>query len=210
MKTRALLGLAVLVLSLGTATGAAAQRRATVGAQVGYSRADLVGRDAEQIQSRQGALSGVFLQAPLGRFLALRPELLFSLRGGRTEVGVEGAGPAVLDIELAYLELPVLLRFAPPGRVRPVLFAGPAPALQIGCDFSFVFPTDSARVTCGRDQLTVVREWDVGLVAGGGIEWRFVQAALAIEARYTAGMRSILDDVQIRNRGMGLLLALTF
>jgi hypothetical protein len=125
-------------------------------------------------------------------------------------VGVDGAGPAVLDIELAYLELPVLLRFAPPGRVRPVLFAGPAPALQIGCDFSFVFPTDSARVTCGRDEITVIREWDIGLVAGGGIEWRFVQAALAIEARYTAGLRSILDDVQIRNRGLGILLALTF
>src|SRR5690349_24841069 len=84
--------------------------RPAVGAEVGYSRTDLVGGDAQRVQSRQGALTGLYLQAPLTGPLFLRSEILFALKGGRTQAAVEGGGTAELDIGLAYIELPVLLR----------------------------------------------------------------------------------------------------
>jgi len=102
----------------------------------------------------------------------------------------------------------VLFRVSfPTGSIRPVLFGGPALAIQIGCDFSF---SDGTRSTCGQDSLNMVRSWDFGLVAGGGVEKRLRRATIALEARYTAGTRSILEDVDIRNRAFGLLLAVTF
>lgn len=173
---------------------------------VGYSRSDLIGSDAEQLRSRQGSVTGVYLLAPIGSGLSFRPELLFSLKGGRTLTGT-----AILDIELAYLELPLLAKLAiSRGRIRPLLFGGPAPSLQIGCDVQFIAGDQSSRSTCGQDAVTIFREFDVGVVAGGGVEFRWPQSALALEARYTAGLRSVFRDAEARNRTIGILLALTF
>ena len=89
--------------------------RPSVGGEVGYSRSDLGGPDAQRVRSRQGALTGVYIQVPLTGPLSIRPEILFALKGGRVQADVEGGGTVELDIGLAYLELPVLLR-----RVRGV------------------------------------------------------------------------------------------
>jgi hypothetical protein len=189
----------------------AVSQRAAVGAEVGYSRADLAGRSAEGLRPRQGALTGVYLSAPLGRLVTLRPEVLFALKGGRAEVPVEGGGTAPLDIELAYIELPVLVRISfPTGQIRPVLFAGPSVALRIGCDLQLLRPDQPLRATCGRDEFNDVKQSDISVVAGGGIEIRWFQAALALEARYTAGVRSIFRNAEVKNRAFGVALALTF
>ncbi|MGH7499524.1 MAG: hypothetical protein ACREL3_11820, partial [Gemmatimonadales bacterium] len=66
---------------------------------VGYSQSNLVGPEATQLQSRQGSLTGVYLLAPISGRLSFRPELLFSLKGGRTQTT-----SALFDVELAYLE----------------------------------------------------------------------------------------------------------
>jgi hypothetical protein len=185
--------------------------RPAVGAQVGYSRSDLGGPDAQRVGSRQGALTGVYLQAPLGGPFWLRPEVLFALKGGRTQASVEGGGAVELDIGLAYIEVPVLLRVgARRGRFRPLLFGGPAPALQIGCDIQIVDPTVPVRAACDETDLPAFRGFDLGVVVGGGLEVRWPQSALSLEARYTTGMRSVLDDVNVRNRAVGVVLALTF
>jgi hypothetical protein len=182
--------------------------RPAVGVQVGYSRTDLaVGEAGTLLTSRQGAITGAYLQFPLQDVFAIRPELLFSLKGGSTIANVRGVESSI-DIELAYIELPLLFRASlPTGTIRPVLFAGPALAIQIGCDFSFA---DSVRSTCGQDSLTLVRSWDFGLVGGGGIEKRLRRATIALEARYTVGTRSVLEDVELKNRAFGLVLAVTF
>jgi hypothetical protein len=185
--------------------------RPAVGAQVGYSSSDLGGPDAQRVRSRGGALTGVYLQAPLGGALALRPEVLFALKGGRTQASVAGSGSAELDIGLAYIEVPVLLRVGVPhGRFRPMIFGGPAPALQIGCDLQVVDPTTPVRASCDETNLPPFRQFDLGIVVGGGLEVRWPQSALSLEARYTSGLRSVLNDVDVRNRAMGVVLALTF
>jgi hypothetical protein len=185
--------------------------RAAVGAEVGYSRSDLVGADAERVESRQGALTGVYLQAPIHSPLFLRTEVLFALKGGRSRTPAEGGGTTDLDIELAYIELPVMLRAGVMrGRFRPMVFGGPAPSLQIGCDVQVIRPSAPVRDTCDQSPLSAFRGFDVGMVVGGGLEVRWPQSALALEARYTAGLRSVLDGADVRNRAFGVALALTF
>jgi hypothetical protein len=153
----------------------------------------------------------VYLQAPLGGALALRPEVLFALKGGRTQASVQGGGSVELDIGLAYIEVPVLLRLGVPhGRFRPMIFGGPAPALQIGCDLQVVDPTTPARASCDETDVPPFRQFDLGIVVGGGLEVRWPQSALSLEARYTSGLRSVLNDVDVRNRAGAVVLALTF
>jgi hypothetical protein len=182
-----------------------------VGAEVGYSRSDLRGPDATRIQSRQGALTGLFLHVPLAGPLSARTEILFALKGGRVQADAEGGGTVELDIGLAYIELPVLARVGVPrGRFRPVIFGGPAPAFQIGCDLQVIDPNTPIRARCDETGLPPFRQFDVGLVVGGGLEMRWPQSALALEARYTSGLRSVLNDVDVRNRSFGGVLGLTF
>ena len=184
--------------------------RAAVGAEVGYSRTDLAGDDASGTRSRQGATTGVFLHFPLSAALAVRPELLFSLRGGRVLASLEGGGTATLDIELAYIELPLLAHFAPvTGRVRPVLFGGVAPALQIGCDLQLIVQPEPIQTTCNEAEVSF-RDWDAGLIVGGGVEAHLNRATLGLELRYTLGARPILEGLEIHNRSFAILLALTF
>jgi hypothetical protein len=185
--------------------------RPAVGAEVGYSRSDLVGPEAQRVQSRQGALTGVYLQVPLRPPVFLRTEILFALKGGRTQATVDSGGTRDLDIGLAYIEIPVLVRVgATRGRFRPMVFGGPAPSLQIGCDLQVIDPNTPISATCDQTDVPPFRQFDIGLVAGGGLEIRWPQSALALEARYTAGLRSVLDGVDVRNRAFGLMLALTF
>lgn len=200
-----------MLLSLGTPGGLLGQgSRTAVGAYVGYSRTDLVGSDAAQSEARQGALTGVYLHVPLSRTVTLRPELSFALKGGRTET----EDGSVIDTELAYLELPILAKVAAPiGRFRPVFFAGPAPALRIGCDFLLFLPGQpelEQAQTCGEDDVTSVRVMDLGFVVGGGIEGLWPSAALSLEARVNSGVLSVLEDVEIRNRAFAVALGLTF
>ena len=214
MGLAATLGVAICLM--GVARGAAAQERAAVGAQVGYSSADLTGENSDLAESRQGAITGVYLHLPVNRVVSVRPEVLFSLKGGRTLTLVDGA-VAEVDIELAYLELPILARFTlPRGRFRPVVFGGPSAGIQIGCDFLFVVVPDSFRFTCGQDEVTGVRvtgvrEWDLGWIAGAAIEMHLPRTTLALQGRYSAGLRSLLEGpVDLRNRGMAVLFGLTF
>jgi hypothetical protein len=210
MRSHARLGTALWLLAVPLGVAAAQGPRSTVGAELGYSRSHLRGADATGIEARQGALTGVYLEAPLVGRLSLRPELLFALKGGRATTDVQGGGTALLNIELAYLEMPILFKVTPiRHRVRPVLFAGPAPALQIGCDFQVTLPSQPVSATCAEAGFAV-RELDLGLVAGAGFEIRWPQSALALEARYTSGLRSILDGAEVRNRAFGVVLALTF
>jgi Outer membrane protein beta-barrel domain len=186
---------------------------------VGYSRADLIGANADIVESKRGAITGVYLHFPVSSVVAIRPELLFSLRGGRTVVGIAGTDDlAVIDLELAYLEMPVLARLVwPRGQVRPAIFGGPSAALRIGCDFLRI-AADTVQRTCGEEEeeeggvdVGQVREWDIGWIAGAAVEMYLPRTTLSLQGRYTEGLRSVLEGgVDLKNRGVALLFGLTF
>ena len=212
------LTLGIATALLGGVRAAAAQEGAAVGAQVGYSRADLTGENANLVESRQGAVTGVYLHLPINPVVSIRPEVLFSLRGGRTQTLIAGGEIAEVDVELAYLELPVLARLTlPRGQFRPAVFGGPSVSLQIGCDFLFTVQVQSFRLTCGETadstvgEVEGVREWDFGWIAGAALEMHLPRTTLALQGRYSAGFRSVLEGpVNLRNRGVALLFGLTF
>jgi hypothetical protein len=205
--------LGIIMCLMAVVRHARAQERAAVGAQVGYSRADMTGEAAELVESRQGAITGVYLHLPVNPVVSVQPELLFSLKGGRTVALIAGTSTlADIDIELAYLELPVLARLTlPGGRFRPAIFGGPSAGIQIGCDVLIIVPDSTTRLTCGQDDVSQVREWDFGWIAGAAVEMHLPRTTLALQGRYSAGFRSILEgNVDLKNRGMAVLFGLTF
>lgn len=201
------------LLLVAAGRGAAQEPAAPVGVQIGYSRADLGGPDGQALAGRQGAFVGVYLTGALVGPLAIRPELNFTLKGGRAVAVLQGGGTAPLDIELAYIQAPVMLKLSirpGRGRIHPVLIGGPAPALRIGCDLELALPDQPVRADCDDTDLRF-RRVDLSLVVGGGVEIDWSQTALALEARYDAGVVSILGSAaDVRNRAFAVLLALNF
>lgn len=187
--------------------------KAPVGVQVGYSRAAFGGRDGPNLNGRQGALAGAYLTGRLSPGLAIQPELLFALKGGRLLGTVDGA-PASYDVELAYLEMPVVAKVAPLSGHRtlhPVVFAGPAPSVRIGCDLERSFESGPQRTACEDITGFGFTRLDMGAVVGAGMQLDWAETALAIEVRYTVGLRDALEGTRdIRNRQLGVMLALNF
>ena len=202
----------------GDSTSTAASRaaawytRPAAGVEVGYSRTDLaLGGGGNLLTSRQGAITGAYLQFPLHDDLrdppraALQPQGRKHRRhdrGGsksqhRHRAGLHRAARAVPGI--------VPHRQHPSGALRRARPGDP----------------DRVRFQLHRDATVPVHLWagQSDQRSGAGTSgwwreagWRSVlrRATIALEARYTAGTRSILEDVELKNRAFGLVLAVTF
>ncbi len=190
------------------------------GVMIGYSRADLRGGTGAPAGRRDGTLAGVFVRARLSRVLSVQPELLFARKGGRFTVGADTTGDGVPDItgvadlELAYIEVPVLLRLnvlRHRGAISPAVFGGVAPAFRIGCAVGAT--TSTAGITlpdCQSNNVFGLRGVDLGLVVGGGMQIQYARSIVCLEARFTTGLRGIGHDRNsVKNRALGILFGVT-
>lgn len=198
-----------------------AQRRGlggVLGAQIGYSRSDLGGPDGDPFESREGSQVGLLMNLRLSRAVAVQPELTFSLKGGRTRVTVEdaeggGSSEQPLDIELAYIEVPLLARVSVPfrtDRIRPVAFAGPVPAVKLGCDLDLLLTGSPLRAPCDDLGDVEFNDFDFGMLVGAGLEIQWADGGLALELRRTIGLRSIVEGSDVRNRTWAVTLGVAF
>ena len=197
--------------STAASRAAAWYARPAVGVQVGYSRTDLaLGGAGNLLTSRQGAITGSISSF---RCTTLSRSAPNCSSASRAEAPSPRSGPGEdnIDIELAYIELPVLLRGIVPHRQHPT---GPLRRPRHGDPDRVRLQLRPRQrldpVHLRPGQSDHVRSWDFGLVAGGGVEKRLRRATIALEARYTLGTRSILEDVELKNRAFGLVLAVTF
>lgn len=180
-------------------------------------------RPALVVSDRASGLAvGGFAVVPLGSWVSLQPEVLFT----RREIDI-GAGPdietvtpgepplfAPVDSRLQadYLEVPVLLRVSLGGEgVAAHGLLGPSLAVNLAARLEHrIFPRNSS-----SDAADAVRDLDVGLVLGGGIT---LGEHLVVEGRYNVGLVDIRDDEALlpgvvppsRWRSVGLMVGLVF
>ena len=169
-------------VALLTGSAATAQAQTAFGVIGGLGRATFTGGGSQDITWRTTVLAGVVGVVPLGDILAIRPELHFATKGARARVG----RTADNAVDLAYLELPVLLQVHP-GRgslVRPQLYGGMSVAMLLGCM--------RQRVDCDDDRDFGGHDFDSSLVVGG--EVGVLGAALGV--RYAAGLNTVRAKVQ--------------
>ena len=207
----ALIGLALLLLSPLRLN---AQGRSTIGVELGYTRASFSGRDAGGVTLHEGATAGAYFQVRFFRGLVFRPGIQIASKGGATSVVPAGSTtPVRLDLDLVYLDLPLLLRSHLPafGRTRLILTGGGVPSLRIGCnvDLSDQGVTLS-RSECSRANVSGFRTMDFGVLGGVGFGIPIESSELAIEARVTQSLRSITDFGDIKNRALTFLVSVPF
>jgi hypothetical protein len=170
-----------------------------VKAGVSLSTMDFGGEDVA-LERRTGLLAGGFVTMPIARRLGLQAEAVYVTKGVALE------GPFASEVDLDYLELPVLAR----ARLAGPLFAvaGPAFAYRLRARgrTTFLGETDEA------DLSDEFEPWDVGLAAGLGLT---IRRRFEVEVRYTYGLRNIDirrgdDGPSVTNRAVALSGAFRF
>jgi hypothetical protein len=227
MRSRFLL---LTTIGVATLTGREAQSQGThIGAYLGSSIASIsyadealrgLGAAAVNRERRVGVQAGVWLTRPLVGALSLQPEVHYTQKGVRLTSSI-GAGFDVAQgnvaLDLAYLEVPLLLRLAlgGVGGVRPFLLAGPAVAWQSGCrvgakanGIGVTFKCEDAADTAGESGY---RSYDTSAIVGGGLAVRVGGREYSAGMRYTAGLASIAEgEARPRNGNLSVLLGLGF
>lgn len=197
--------MAILALLVLAAPSAMAQGIG-VGIKGGLSASTLTFKNVNfPTSGRTAVTGGVFLVVPVLRRYSVQPEVLFSPKGA---VFKGSAFPA--DIQIDYLEAPVLLR-VPVTRgtgARIYALAGPSFAYRLRARTRTTFSGETEEIDAAED----IERLDLGILAGAGMElWRFL-----VEGRYTYGLSDIdteKDDrgrVTVHNRSISVLVGLRF
>lgn len=202
---------AMLLVGLLAAPPLLAQGPA-LGIELGYSRASFSGRDAGGVKVHEGAVAGAYLSVNLGHNFSFRPALLLSTKGGGTDVVADSAGNLVrLDLELVYIDVPIMLRYRFPflGRSQMIVSGGAVPGIRIGCatDVLTQNETPLERTPCRAGAL---RPFDFAGIAGVGLGVPIERSFLALEVRVTQGMVSIVDGGDLKNRALTMVLTVPF
>lgn len=205
----------VVLALVGSGPGALqAQARSALGVELGYTRASFSGHDSRGVTLHEGAVAGGYFQVWLTPWLSVRPGLQIASKGGATTVvPSDSTGALRFNLDLVYLDLPVLLRSRIPaiGRTRLILTGGAVPSLRIGCNVELsTGGVTLSRSECGRASVGDFRVWDVELLGGVGFGIPIENSELAIEARLTQGLRSVSDIADIRNRALTFVISVPF
>jgi hypothetical protein len=200
-----------VLASLLLAAPLAAQGPA-LGIELGYSRASFSGRNAGGVKLHEGAVAGAYMSVDLFNGIAFRPGLLLSTKGGATSVVADSSGSQVrLDLELVYIDVPLLVRGRFPfiGQSRLLVTTGVVPGIRIGCATDVISENETPleRTPCRAGAL---RPFDVAALAGVGVGVPIERSFLALEVRLTQGMVSIVDNGELKNRALSVMLTVPF
>lgn len=216
-----LFGLAAV---LGTAPPVVAQNDARLGMLAAVSRSTMVG--AFDAQGRFSGQVGLFAAVPVGRSLALRPELSVAWRRVGSAAFLAPQCPvemlctqSLAEVEEVtatnWLEVPVLVELTLPsaGRVRPILMAGPYGAIRLACSFTTSEPGMVSTVQTCRDGEPIRegpfpiegippnRKADAGFVVGGGVRI----GAIGVGLRWTRSLVVTFPEARFGGLGSTLL-----
>jgi hypothetical protein len=192
---------------LGHAVPAAAQGVAT-GVKAGVNVANIQFIEEEEhidLDSRIGFTGGLFVVWPADARVALQVEGLYSQKGAKlVGTGIE------IALKLDYLDFPTLLRVSSTRNAHGVSihgFGGPSVGARVRARATGTFEGD----TGGSDISDDVKSFDVGLVAGAGVDI----GRVVIDGRYTWGLTNINrnpdeDDTTLRNRVFAVMAGFRF
>ncbi len=239
MRSRLSLGaLAALSLLAVGAAGAQAPARPQFGALIGASLSSItdtdlaglddVGSGSIKSKRRVGFQIGAYLTHPLSGALSVQPELHYIQKGVKLDFDTNDPDfplSGALTIKLAYLEVPLLLRYdmgQGTGKgtgIRPFIVAGPSFAYRMSCQLGIESSefdadqdcdADDGDETTANDQL---KKFDAGGIVGAGLQGTVGGRTLSAQLRYSRGFVTIAKeagDASPKNTGISVIFGIGF
>jgi hypothetical protein len=164
----------------------------SVGAKAGLTVSNVTGIPKEWEDSKSsvtGFTGGIVLNYAFDDAFSLQPELLYSSKGVGGNL-YDGFVPVDVTIGLAYLELPVLAKYAflAGKALRPCVFAGPSVAYAIGSELEI----SAGPLAASVDISSLTHVTDFGLVVGAGFGYETGSGVLTFDARYERGFTNVI------------------
>ncbi len=150
------------------------------------------------VASRYGYRGGLFVNRELFPHLSVQAEAYYIQKGTRLNATPKQDGS--LDLSLAYIELPFMLRYdvAPHSAWRPFVTAGPTAALRTHCRGTLRIDVYSIAATCRELNDDPAKDLfvssDVGMTGGVGIEHVWMGRSVLLQLRYGRGLTTIVSN----------------
>jgi hypothetical protein len=194
------IALSVVLLCGGSAFAQGMQ----AGVRGGVNFASLQSDDDEGVLDPQirGVVGG-FVTLPVMSWLEVQPEVLYSMKGAKSnEFGIES------KLLLDYIEVPVLARITKRafGTRSFYVAGGPSFGLRVRAKARAEFSGSTEEIDISDD----VERFDLGAVIAGGLEF----GSIVVDGRYTLGLSDIdtdtSDEVKVKNRAVSLTVGFKF
>jgi Outer membrane protein beta-barrel domain len=157
----------------------------------------------DPLKTRTGVSLGAFLNVPGTDVFSIQPEMHYVMKGSKQDLEfaatVDPGGlnipltvPGELQWQLNYIEIPILMKLTIPtqGSISPCLLAGPALAFRTSSKVKL----RAVGIEESEDIKDLIKSTDLGLVLGGGVDFRMSPTTvLNVDARYNLGMSDLLD-----------------
>lgn len=210
---------AAFLLTLPTMLSA----QASVGFRGGLSMASVSGDDVEDLTSTTGVNIGAFVNFPVSDIVSIQVGAGFAQKGAEEDDEAVSIDAFPTKIRVNYVEVPLLLKIAPPtsGSVAFNLFVGPAIGFKAGCSVSViggpeVNPLGEDSLDCDDPELDIqLTSTDFGAMGGVGVDIAVGdRTSLVIQGFYNLGLTNINDtdaeDESAKNGAFSLLAGLSF
>lgn len=208
---------AITMIAVGAP--AALEAQMAVGIRGGIRWASL--RGEQETDGGTGLLVGGYAGFGLADQLAIQLEVNYGARsvsGLRVGANELDATASPSDLQMRYIEVPILLRVGFPGeRLLPSFFAGPYAGFLLSCD---LVPDEAEGRSCDErgeagsetEQQSGVTQppWfnprgtDVGMVFGAGLDLALGAGSVFLDARYAVGLLSIHSGDAFSTQHAGL------
>jgi hypothetical protein len=217
-----------LILLLAVAPPAIPQSLG-LGARVGLSLARLAG--GADTDEQTGFVAGAYLTADITDRFALYPELAFVRKGGSWKtvgqsVDPESGNPvewtltetAVVDYVQVVIPGVVMIPLSGSGATFSRFYVGPFYGLQVSCDFTQEFESTEVSTSGtstanaeSQDCSAWLKNYDYGLVFGGGIDVGVGKGALTGDVRYELGLPDIAGgEASLETRALLFLVGYSY
>jgi len=195
-----LLCAAMLVGSLGDAEAGTKY----FGVKGGVNIADMTGNDAEGLGSRNGFIGGAFFGVDFAEGFGVRIDGLYVQKGAEGPFPTDDGDIHNTVFKLDYIEFPVLFTVGfPAGENFAVnLVAGPT--------FGFNTTAEAEIEEHGTEEVAGAESFEFGAAFGGGLEYILSSFSIIADVRYAIGATSIVEDVDAKNAGVGVMLGVKF
>lgn len=185
------------------------------GVKFGLNSAKLYGDDVNELEdwvgkldSRLGFCFGGFVTFSIHEMFAIQPEVLYTMKGAKTEGQVLGETLKVW-MNLNYVEIPVLAKLQIPtqGSIKPSLFVGPALGVKLSGKAKAEYAGESE-----EEDIEDIKSTDFGLVFGGGVDFGLGKGYLIVDLRYTLGLTTLseFEDDDVKNGVFSLMIGYSF
>ncbi len=140
-----------------------------VGLKAVLALAVMYGGSSSDWDGRTGGTFGVFLRWLVSESFTIQPEIIYTMKGVEYSEDYQGSSLKI-TLEMNYLEIPILAKYALPVEwaVKPHIFAGPYLGIKIGDDLKASYKGQSTSIP---ESVADLKDYEFGFALGVGFDY---------------------------------------